>query len=295
MRIVKLFAFLLLSLPLSAQELNCDVDVITGGGVNVDKRVLQELDRAITDFMSLRTWTTDKYKPEEKINCKLRLSIQKSEVGRFEADVQIFSSRAVYGSSYETVMLNYLDKGWAFEYVEGQPMDFQENTFFSNLTSLLAYYAYFIIGLDNDSFSKLGGKDMFNKAQQVATNAIPGGLSGWQPFDGTNVRYWLIENILNPQMASFREGLYTYHRLGLDKFAENPEAARAQAIDLLGKLKAIRDQRPMAILINSFVDAKTNEWIGMFKGALPQEKQQAYQLLIQIDPTKADRFQPITQ
>jgi len=295
MRKYLLLLFLHIPFMLPAQELNCDVDVLTGGGINVDKRVLQELDRAITDFMSLRPWTIEKYKPEEKINCKLRISIQKSEVGRFEADVQVFSSRAVYGSTYETVMLNYLDKGWAFEYVEGQPMDFQENSFFSNLTSLLAYYAYIIIGLDNDSFKKLGGKDQFAKAQQVATNAIQGGLGGWQPFDGTNVRYWLIENILNPQMAPFRDGLYTYHRLGLDKFLENQEAARTQAIDLLGKLKVIREQRPMAILINSFVDAKTNEWVGMFKGALPQEKQQAYQLLLQIDPTKSERFQAIIQ
>ncbi|HRH36543.1 MAG TPA: DUF4835 family protein, partial [Catalimonadaceae bacterium] len=193
---------------------------------------------------------------------------------------------------YETRFVIYLDKDWGFNYVEGQPLDFQMGNYTSNLTSLLAYYAYIIIGLDYDSFSKLGGKNYYAQAQQIGQNATQGGLKGWSQFDGTNTRYFLLENLQSQQFSAFRESIYEFYRKGFDVYADNQEPARPLLIDMLKKLKVAFDQRPTSILINIFLDMKADEFINIMKDATkPEQKQEAYNLLILMDPSKADKYQ----
>ena len=164
--------------------------------------------------------------------------------------------------------------------------------FQNNLTSLLAYYAYIILGLDYDSFSSLGGKIYYNLAQQVGQNATQGGLKGWNQFDGTNTRYFLLENIMSQQFAAFREAYYAYYRKGLDTYNDKPEEARVHLLDMLKKLKIAFDQRPQSIFINAFMDMKSDEFINIMKEATkPEQKQEAFSLLTQIDPTKTEKYQ----
>lgn len=278
---------------LNAQELLCDVQLNAAGVQSVDQRVITDMQRAIRDFMNNRRWTNDNFKVEERIRCTIFLTLS-GTVGSYTAQAQIVAVRPVFGTSYETRLLNYLDKDWGFSYVEGQPLDFQMGAYTSNLTSLLAYYAYIIIGLDYDSFSKLGGKYYYAQAQQIGQNAVQGGLKGWNQFDGTNTRYFLLENLQSQQFASFRESLYDYYRKGLDVYADKPEDIRPILIDLLKKLKVAFDQRPTSILINTFLDMKADEFINVMKDATkPEQKQEAYNILIQIDPTKTDRYQTL--
>jgi len=273
-----------------AQELLCEINMNAAGVQSVDQRVLTDMKRAIKDFMNQRRWTNDNFKTEERIKCTIALSLS-GTVGNYTATAQIIASRPVYGTSYETKLLNFLDKEWAFQYVEGQPLDFQPGTFTNNLTSLLAYYAYIIVGLDYDSFSKLGGKNYFQLAQQVSQNALQGGLKGWNQFDGTNTRFFLLENIMSQQFAGFRESLYEYHRKGLDTYSEKPDDTRPILLDVLRKLKVAFEQRPTSIFVKTFIDMKAPEFIEILKDATkPEQKQEAYALLTFLDVQNTDSY-----
>jgi len=290
-----LFTFLF-SGWVSAQEFNCAVIINSQKAQSVDKNRFAEMKRAMQDFMNLRRWTEDNFKNDERINCNLVLTIEEVLSNTtFRCNVQIQSSRPVFGTSYESIMLNYLDKDWTIEYQEGQPMDFNDNNFSKNLTSLMGFYAYFLLGLDYDSFSKQGGTKYFQKAQMVAQTAASSGLGGkgWQTNEGTQNRAVLLENILNTQMAPFRDGYYTYHRLGLDVLANKPEDGRKNVQVLINKMREVMQQRAYWLFLNIFLDAKSNEIINIFKDATPEEKQAAYNTLVQVDPTKADKYQKI--
>jgi len=291
-RICSLFAFVFFVSCFEghSQELLCEINMNAAGVQSVDPRVLTDMKRAIKDFMNQRRWTNDNFKTEERIKCTIALSLN-GTVGNYTATAQIIASRPVYGTSYETKLLNFLDKEWAFQYVEGQPLDFQPGTFTNNLTSLLAYYAYIIIGLDYDSFSKLGGKNYYQLAQQVGQNAVQGGLKGWNQFDGTNTRFFLLENLMSQQFASFRESLYEYHRKGLDTYSEKPEDTRVILLETLRRLKVAFEQRPTSIFVKTFIDMKAPEFIKILKESTkPEQKQEAYNLLLFLDPQNTESY-----
>lgn len=276
---------------LRAQELNCNVIINTQGADLTDRRVFDDMKKTITDFMNLRRWTNDVYLNEERIACNLVITItQVPSIGQFAATAQIQSARPIYGTNYESVMLNYLDKDWGFSYTEGQNMDFNEANFNSNLTSLLGFYAFLIIGMDADTYAKGGGNPYYQKAQQVMTNGLQGGIKGWQAFEGTTNRHWLLENLMNQTMAPFREGLYLYHRQGLDKFATDKEVMPPLVIDMLNRIKSTRTQKPIAVVVNVFFDAKGDEMLNIMKQATPQQKQQAHALLIELHPAKTEAY-----
>lgn len=284
------FVFLLPSIHGHSQELLCEINLNAQGVQSVDPRVLTDMKRAIKDFMNQRRWTNDNFKTEERIKCTIVLSLS-GTVGNYTATAQVIASRPVYGTSYETKLLNFLDKEWAFQYVEGQPLDFQPGTFSNNLTSLLAYYAYIIIGLDYDSFSKLGGKNYYQLAQQIGQNATQGGLKGWNQFDGTNTRYFLLENLMSQQFASFRESLYEYHRKGLDTYSDKPEDTRPILLEVLRRLKVAFEQRPTSIFVKTFIDMKAPEFVKILKESTkPEQKQEAYNLLLFIDPQNTETY-----
>lgn len=279
-----------------AQEFNCAVSINTQKAQSIDKNRFEEMKRAMQDFMNLRRWTEDNFKTEERINCNIVVTIDEVISNtNFRCNVQIQSSRPVYGTGYETIMLNYLDKDWLIEYQEGQPMDYNENTFSSNLTSLMGFYANIMLGLDYDSFSKQGGTKYLQKAQMVAQAAGASGRGGkgWQTNEGAQNRAVLLENLLSTQMSAFRDGFYAYHRLGLDVLSSKPEDARKSTLLLIAKMKEVLTLRAYWLWLNIFLDAKSNEIINVFTDATPEEKQAAYNTLIQVDPTKADKYQAI--
>ncbi len=254
------------------------------------------MEQNFRNFLNNRRWTRDVFKNEERIQCNIVINLMRDSdptANFYVAKVQIQSARPVYNTSYQTLLLNYLDQKWEFEYAPMQPLDFNENAYTSNLTSLLAFYAYFVIGYDYDSFAKQGGNPYFSIAQQIAVNAAQGGRGGWQAFDGTNERYFLIENMMNAQMQPFRQGIYDYHRLALDTFLEDADQSRRQALDFLKKLRSVRQQMPLSLVLNLFFDAKGSELTSFFAEASPQEKQEAYNLLAELDPTKTDRYQQL--
>jgi len=281
-----------------AQELNCQVQVITPKLQTADPKIFKTLETSIYDFMNSRKWTSDIFEPEERIECSILINItEELSIDKFKAQVSIQSSRSVHNSSYNSVVINHVDKDWVFQYAEYQPLEFNENVFISNLTSMLAFYAYFIIGMDYDTYSLKGGTPYFTKAQAIV-NSIPPNLGkdeapGWKPFDGNRNRYWIVENLLKSRYEPFRSVAYKYHLQGLDMMYENPKVARQVITSALKTLKEPVEENPNAMIVQLFFNAKAEELVNIYSGASPPEKAAIVQLLNQLDPTNKQKYQQI--
>ena len=294
--LASLFATTILFHSSSAQELNCSVRVNADQIALSDKRIFTDMETSFEQFLNSRKWTTDTYRQVERIKCNINVTIDKMvSIGTYEATVQIQSARPIYNTNYESILLNFADREWQFDYTESQPMDFVETRFENNLTSLLAYYAFIVLGFDYDSFSELGGTPFFNKAMNVVTEAQPSNFLGWSPQRSNRNRYWLAQNLTGQALEEIRQGIYTYHRLALDTYLENKPDAQQKILEVLTHLKQLNDRNPSQILITAFVDAKTDELVNIYGDAAPNVKRQAHSLLISIDPAKKNRFDKILQ
>ncbi len=290
-----LFILFILVLKISfSQELNCKVQVLSQSIQGTDKRVFETLQTAIYEFINNRKWTNDAFKNIERIDCSILINVtERPSTEEFKATLQVQARRPVFKSSYNSVLLNYNDNDFQFKYLESQPLEFTENVHLSNLTSVLAYYAYLIIGLDYDSFSLDGGTPYFQKALAIVNNAQSGSDIGWKAFDGSKNRYWVINNMLDASFVSLRDCMYKYHRLGIDMMAENKESGRTAILEGLEELRKVHQIKPLSYSLQVFFNAKSDEIINIFSGAFPDEKAKIVNLLNEIDPTNSNKYQKI--
>ena len=274
-----------------AQDLDCDVVVDATRIETQDRRVFQDMEAALEDFMNSREWTDDAFQPEERIKCSISITLMEMpSIGNFRASVQIRSARPIYGASYETILFNFADRDWRFTYVESMPLIYNNNSFTSNLTSMLAYYAFVILGQDYDSFGQLSGSPYYSQAQNVVTQAAQSNNPGWSGLESTRNRYALIDDLTNQRLESMRIGYYNYHRLGLDIYEENPDQARKEILTMLESMKAIKTQYPASIFVISFFDAKADELVNIFADGNIADKRAAYNLLLELNPSKGDTY-----
>lgn len=276
------------------QELNCKVGVNDERAQTSDRMVFRDMEQSFARFMNDRKWTNDDYLPEERIECNLAITIESMPaVGLYNATVQIQSSRPIYNSSYSTLLLNFADRDWQFEYVESTPLDFGDNVYSSNLTSMLAFYAYIIIGLDKDSFEEFGGEEQFKKALDIVNLAQQSDRAGWQAFQSNRNRYWLSENLNNQDLRAIRKGLYTYHRLAMDQFEIKQDESRSLIVNVLKDIQGANRNIPNSILKISFFDAKKNELASIFEKGNPAIKREAYNILVDLDPSNTEKYKTI--
>jgi hypothetical protein len=279
-----------------AQELNCSVTINATQIQTSDRGIFKEMKNSIEQFMNGRKWTNDNFKAHEKIKCNFLITITKMPaIGNFTASVQIQSARPVYNTAYSSLLFNFADRDWEFDYIESLPLEYNDNTFTSNLTSMLAFYAYIILGLDYDSFSELGGTPYYQKALQVVNNAQQSNRAGWQSLGSNRNRYWVVENFNNPQMSDLRKTIYSYHRLGLDTFEKNPEQSRQIILKGLRDIKKVRDINPNSILVISFFDAKGKELVNIFSDGNLQIRREAYDIITAIDPSNRSNYDKMIQ
>lgn len=296
MRKIILVLFTALPLSVFSQELNCAVSINATQIQTSDAGIFKDMENAVEQFMNGRKWTNDTYKNHEKILCNFLITITKMPaIGSFSASVQVQSARPVYNSTYTSLLFNFADREWEFEYIESMPLEYNDNTFTSNLTSMLAYYAYLMIGLDYDSFSELGGTPYFQRALAVVNNAQQSNLPGWQAIGSNRNRYWMVENLNNPQMTDLRKAIYNYHRLGLDTFESNPDESRQVILNGLREIKKVRDVNPNSILVVSFFDAKGKEISNIFSDGNIQVRRQAYDIVTAIDPSNRTTYEKMIQ
>ena len=287
--------FIAAILPARAQELNCNVQVMSPKLQTAEAQIFKTLENAIYEFLNTRKWTNDVFSVEERIECSILINVT-DELGsdKYRATLTVQSSRPVMNSSYNTTIINHVDRDWVFEYTEHQPLEFNENVYISNLTSMLAYWAYVVIGMDYDTFSPKGGTDYFVKAQNIV-NSIPANLSsddapGWKPFDSNRNRYWLVENLLNSKFEVMRDIAYEYHRLGMDMMYENVNMGRQAVFGSLQKLENLSKEYPNNMLKAMFFNAKSDELTNIFSKAPPAEKAAAVQLLYRMDASNASKY-----
>ncbi len=279
---------------LHAQELNCKVQVLTPQ-LSGDKHVYETLQKAIFEFMNNTHWTKDNFKNEERIDCSVMITISDNTNNTCKASIQVQSGRPTYKSSYSSILINYNDANFTFPYVEYQPLEFNESAYLSNLTSVLAFYAYMFVGLDYDSFSLYGGTPYFQKAATVCTNAQGDqSVVGWNQADNSNRnRYVMVNNLLDPVYAPIREYMYKYHRLGLDQMSINRDQGKTVILTNMALLqKAYRD-RPTSFSLQLFFNAKSDEIVNLFSGATADEKNQVIAVLNEIDPANSNKYQKI--
>jgi hypothetical protein len=296
MKYVVSILVLFLAGRIAAQELNCRVTVNATPAAQqvIDKRVFQSLQKQVYEFMNNTQWTTDQFKRDEKIDCNLLINVTKvNPPDEFDATITVQSERPIFNSSYKSVMLNYQDNDFTFRYLEYQQFLYSENSFLSNLTSVLAYYAYVIIAMDYDSYALKGGTPYWTKAQSLVQFAQNAPEKGWRSSDGFRNRYWLVENILNPVFEPMRECNYNWHMKGMDIMYDQLDNGRTAILDCLDLLQKVHKARPASFNMQVFFNAKAQEIVNIFSEALPADKNRAINVLNQIDATNQNKYSKI--
>ena len=295
---MKKITFFLLILCLSniakttkAQEFNFDVSVSTAQVAGTDQRVFESLKEGVTNFMNNRIWTNVELKPEEKIEGAIVINVKSRNGNVIEAELNIVLRRPSFKASYNTPIFNYIDQDFVFEYIESQPLDFNENTYMSNLTSTLAFYAYYCLGLYFDTFGLYGGDPFFKVADQIVMSAQSALEAGWKAFDDNKNRYWLCENMTNAAYKPLRQYSYEYHRLGIDLMSTKPEEGRNAITKSLSHVQKMYSEKPNLFFLQIINDTKRNEWKSVYTAGTQQEKTKAVNILREIDPAHASEYE----
>ena len=294
------FVLLMLAGPVArAQELLAEVTVTTENVTISDPTVVTQMRNEIRNLLNTQNWSTQTYRPEERIRLKIFIGITAiPQNGTYNSTMRLISTRPVYGTGYETNIISITDRSFNFNYSPQSPIAFSANSFTSNLASLLGYYAYLVIGIDRDSFGRLGGTPYYElarnivnySANQTRTNESDEGWRG----TGSRERHFLLDNLTDPQLEAFRTGLYGYYRQGMDVFVEKPEEARAAVLTALTGIQRVALTRPGTLVIRAFFDAKSDEIANIFRTSPDQQqKQQLVTMLTEVDPTNSAKYQTV--
>lgn len=276
-----------------AQELNCNVIIDASRVQSQETQIFEEMQFAIQEFMNTTVWTEDQFEVQERIECNLSIQLLSGQTssGVYTATAQIQSNRPVYNTDYKSIVFNYVDQEFNFTYQQGNALDYGENQYTSDLTSLMAFYAYVIIGLDYDSFALNGGQLYFEKAQNIFLTAQSSGGEIWRNEDDVNGKFSLMSDLINAQLESVHKDIYDYHRKALDTFTKDPKESLTQIIKILDDLQKQRDVVAFSIWINSFFLAKSEELIKLFEEAEAAQRTRAKALLIQLDARNREKYE----
>lgn len=286
--------FFIASLVAMGQELRCQVSVQSTKIKAANRNLFMTMQTDLTEFMNSRKWTDKVFTMDERIECNILIRLeQQISSDEFKGVIQVQAKRPVFNSTYESTLLNIQDNDFHCRYVEYQPLEFNETSNRDNLTNILAYYAYIILGMDADSFSPEGGTPYFERAQQIVNNSQNAREQGWKSYESERNRYWLTENLLNKAYADFRTCTYNYHRLGLDTMADKPEEGRAVVAEAMRGLQKVFRRRPSTYILQVFFDAKADEIGNIFSKSFPDEQNRVLTLLNEIDPSNASKYEKI--
>jgi len=258
-----IFLFTTLCVTVKAQELNCNVTINSDQVSQTNQQVFKTLERSLNDFVNKNKWSNRVYKENEKVNAQMFITITEYESNRFKGNIQIQSSRPVFNTSYESPIFNYKDNQFNFEYVEFQPLIFNENLYESNLVSVISYYVYIILGLDADTFSLEGGSEYFRMAQKIVTQAQSSNSAGWSQSSDRS-RFELVDNLMSNTYREYRVAMYNYHRKGMDILGDNNSTGKQVIAGTMKLFETMINRRPNAFLIQTFFDAKSDEIQNIF-------------------------------
>ena len=290
----------LMALSVQAQELKCTVTINSDKIEGTNKSVYETLRQAIMDYMNNNRWTNMTFAESEKIECSMMIIVNSVSDNVFNCEMQLQAKRPVYNTTYSTPLLNFADKNFVFSYQEFDRIEYQQNLFTTNLTAMLAYYVYLIIGYDCDSYQRLGGTPYFQACEDIVSTCQSASMDaleqkGWKAFDSNRNRYALINNLMDEAFKKYREYYYIYHRQGLDMMASNVANARATIAEGLPVLRDANRARPATYVVNVFLDAKADELTNIFMKGTDKEKKSVYEILMDIDPTRNNLYEKIIE
>ena len=295
-------AFMICAIIGQGQEIQARSTVVAVKvSTQIDKKVFQTLQTALTNFLNTRRWTSDVFKPNERIQCNFLLNIDQ-DLGNnvYRGKLTVQAARPVYNTTYDSPIMNFIDDNIVFRYVEFQPVEFNENRvqgndpLVANITAVLAYYVNIILGLDYNSFSLRGGDAYFQKAWNIVNNAPENkDISGWKSFESLRNRYWLAENLNNNRFALIHDALYSYYRSGMDIFFENEDAGRNGILNCLNFLNTINIENPNSMVLQFFFQGKSKELVKVFSKATADQKARAKELLSKLDITNGAAYKEL--
>ena len=290
----------LMALSVQAQELKCTVTINSDKIEGTNKSVYETLRQAIMDYMNNNRWTNMTFAESEKIECSMMIIVNSVSDNVFNCEMQLQAKRPVYNTTYSTPLLNFADKNFVFSYQEFDRIEYQQNLFTTNLTAMLAYYVYLILGYDCDSYQRLGGTPYFQACEDIVSTCQSASMDaleqkGWKAFDSNRNRYALINNLMDEAFKKYREYYYTYHRQGLYMMASNVANARATIAEGLPVLRDANRARPATYVVNVFLDAKADELTNIFMKGTDKEKKSVYEILMDIDPTRNNLYEKIIE
>lgn len=300
LRYIVLGLFSMWFVAAGAQELNCTVTINSDQIEGSNKQVYETLKQGIEEYMNQNRWTNMTFAETEKIECSMLIVVKQVLGNSYSCEMTLQSRRPVYGTTYTTPLLNFKDNAFNFTYQEFDRIEWQQNQFTTNLTAMLAYYCYLIIGHDLDSYQRLGGTPCFRMCEEIVNACQSASMEGseqkgWLAFDSNRNRYALINNLQDEAFKKYRNFYYEYHRLGLDEMSGNVTNGRARIAEGLPVLKEAYRARPATYVINTFLDAKADELVDIFRKGTDKEKKEVYDLLIDIDPTRQNTYDRINE
>ncbi|MBK8502819.1 MAG: DUF4835 family protein [Saprospiraceae bacterium] len=297
------FFWLLILLVLStivvrSQEFVFAVDVKAPTLQTADPKLFEEMKNKVTELLNNRRWSGETYEDYERIKGNINITITNElNSTTFAGELSIQAIRPVYGSTYETPLLNHIDKEFIFQFEPTTPVIYSENVFNDNLTSVLAFYIYYILGLDHDSFSLYGGDPYYQRANEII-NSLPSDYaqdqkSGWSSKANGRNRYYMIENILSPRTRPYRKALYEYHLKGLDVMSKNSEEGKVGIVEALKSIETVNSDYPNSMIVQMFSNAKAQEVTDIFAVAGRDQKNEVYRIMTTIDPANRNKYIPI--
>lgn len=294
--LLTIFSLLLLVSAVQSQEFLVSIRVSTPTIEGTDRRAFDALQSSLYEFMNNRKWTNVNIKNLERIEATMVITLrERVSSDEYKGTLNVVLQRPIFKTSYNSVQLNFVDETFQMRYLEHQSLDFIENSFTSNLTSTLAFYAYIFLGLDFDSFSLFGGEAFYQAAENIVNSAQNADERGWKAFDGNRNRYWMVENLRNPSYRMLRQFVYEYHRLGLDRMSDNPDEGRAAIAEAMNYLEQAYRANSNLFLLQLILDAKRDEFINVFSKGSPQEKTRVANILREIDPANSTKYDKILE
>ncbi|WP_420573137.1 DUF4835 family protein [Kordia sp.] len=278
---------------MTAQELNCQITIDAQQVNQTNQQIFKTLERSLNDFVNKTQWTNKKFAATERINCSMVINVSQYQSDEFVATIQVQSSRPVFNSSFESPVFNFNDRQFRFIYQEFQPIVYNPNAFTSNLVAVVAYYVHIILGIDADTFALRGGSNYYAQAQQIVNLSQSSPFLGWKEADGNRTRWRLLDNMLNNTYKEYRTVMYNYHRVGMDKMADDARTAKQAISGSLELFKSLNNRRPNAFLLQTFFDAKAEEIQNIYSGGPKVNVTKLVETLNRVAPFHASKWEKI--
>ncbi|MBR5147812.1 MAG: DUF4835 family protein [Bacteroidaceae bacterium] len=294
--IASIITLCVLSLRAQAQELEAKVVVNHSKIQGTNTSVFTTLQEAMTEFINTRKWTNAQYTQRERIACSFNLIVNEySDDGRFGCSLMVQANRPVYNASYNTTVFNFNDNAVDFNYIEHDKLEFSDEIIDNNLTAVLAYYAYLIIGLDMETFALKGGTEILQKAENVVNNAQMMSEDGWKAFGDSKNRHALVNDYMNGALEPYRQLVYDYHRKGLDEMAQNAERGRSNITVALALLEKAKQDKPMSVLPQLFTEIKRDELLNIYSKGTTKEREEVIRILSLVNPSLISDWEKIKE